>query len=142
MAKKVKLTPQEIADKQIRNVANNTEGIRKGIMAVTESPTAAAARNLSKMKANFNKAIDDGTVEAGLKKVTLSDWQDAAITKGVDRIVPGLEAARSKLESFHQKLSTHINSGLNTLDAMPKQTISDSKARMNAWFDHMSKMKK
>lgn len=123
------LTPQQIADKQINRLAGARDDIIRGIEGVTEAPTARAAEQLDKAKANYIKAIDSGKTGAALRRVTLSEWQDKTKAK-VDRVAEGAAASRSTIEEFHGQRAEHQAKIDAKLKTMPKRNLADSQARM------------
>lgn len=137
-----KVTSTEFAEKWARRMQNATQDIEKGINRVTEAPTAKAARKADKMKANLIKAIDSGKWQAGLEKVTLSDWKNAAIKKGIPRISQGVTEAQPKVAQFAGELLTYQDGLQSEIDSMPDLTLEDSIARMTAWTRGMAKFKK
>ena len=139
---KMKLTPDQGADKLIANLSNAGTAITNGVNGVQQAPTAAAAAQVAKMKARINAALDNGSWAAGLNKVTLDQWKQSMLTKGVPRIATGITAARAKLVAFNSKLYPFIDQSLQTLQSMPSATPVDMKNRMIAWFDKMSTFNK
>ena len=81
--------------------------IAAGIDAVTVSPGQAAARSADLWATNTVAAKETFRTNAG--KVTLADWQNAAKTKGVDRIAGGATAAQPKMAAVLGKLLPAIN---------------------------------
>lgn len=131
---------KSIVDRQITGVTTKAEKIREGIAAVAESPGVAAARNLDKMVANFMQAFNDGSMLAALQGIDLAAWKEAALA-GVGRIGPGMERKRAVIEAFHAALQDYQLSYTTRIDRMPSTSLEDSRARMNANFDEMSKFK-
>lgn len=81
--------------------------IAAGIDAVTVAPGQAAARAADVWAANTVAAKDAFRTNVG--KVSLGDWQQAAKTKGVDRIATGAQAAQPKMAAVLGKLIPAIN---------------------------------
>lgn len=136
-----KLTPEEYAEKQARNLKNSLPDIRLGIERVSSAPGAAAAAAQSRMKDNLNKAIDDGRWAAKVRGVTLEEWKDKALTKGVDRIGPGIDAARQSQIQMAGRLLAAVDQSAAKARAMPKGTLQDSIARMTTFVTDMAKFK-
>ncbi len=135
------LSAQEIADKQISGVSNNVDSYRKGVRATKKNPMQLAVAALPKMKANFNKAIDDGRVKEGFESVSMGEWQDKTAGIGADRIASGVEAARQTIVEFHTQLKSHQDNILRELESMPAVTKEDSRKRMLHNFDRMGTMR-
>ena len=139
MADKVKLTAEEAQEKHARRLKGSVSDIVKGIEKVTVSPTAKAAEKIDKMKAHLDEAFASGKVERALKRVSLDEWKSKAAKKIPSRLGAGIDEAKDKMTDFFSKLFAHQNSGLPKIKEMPDLTKEDTKARMVAWFEHMSK---
>lgn len=138
---KVKLTPSEWAEKQGTRLKAALPEMQAGIERVTEAPGIAAAKAKDKMRQNLLKKLDDGTWEKNVAKVTVSEWKDAIITKGLPRIASGIDGARAKVTKFADQFGKHIDTAAATIDAMPTLNIQQSGAKMMAQMMHNSKFK-
>ena len=121
-----KVTPEEGARKLIDRARSAAPHIADQVRKVTVAPTEKAAQKVDKMRTNFLKAIDDGKVERGLRRVTLSDWQNAMINKGVPRISQGLEQAESKIVEFNRQFYPFLDRVQNEVAGMPDVTLEDN----------------
>jgi len=128
----------DIVDKQIQRTANSTDEVRKGIAAVTESPTEKAAQNLDRAKSGYAKAVDSGKMARNLRAVSLEMWKTSTLEK-VDRIPSGIAAAKGKLIDFHTQRAAFQDKIDSKLSSMPKRTLSDSISRMTTQVTEMSK---
>lgn len=124
-----KVTPEEGARKLIDRARAAAPFIADQVRKVTVAPTEQAAQKVDKMRTNFLKSVDDGKVERGLRRVTLSDWQQAMINKGVPRITQGLEQAESKIVEFNREFYPHLDRVQAEVEAMPDTTLEDNIAR-------------
>jgi hypothetical protein len=115
--------------------------IQKGIERVTESPTAKAAKKKDKMLAGITEAVNNGKWERGLQRVTLEEWKEKTISKGLGRIAAGVDAAGQKVEDFAAKLNTFQDSLKGTVDKMPDMTQEDRINKAVAWMRGMAKFK-
>ena len=136
-----KLTPEQYAEKQARNLKNSLPDIRMGIERVSSAPGQAAAAAQQRMKDNLNKAIDDGRWAEKVRGVSLEEWKTAALTKGVDRIAQGIDAAHAKQVVMAGRLLAAVDSSAAKVRAMPRGTIQDSISRMTAFVEDMHKFK-
>lgn len=125
-----KVTPEEGATKLIDRARAAAPHIADQVRKVTVAPTEQAAAKIDKMEANFLDAVRSGKVERGLRRVSLSDWQTAMVEKGVPRIVPGLEASRSKIVEFNRQFYPFLERVQAEIAAMPDTTLEDSIQRM------------
>ena len=142
MAKKINITPEEFAEKHARRLKAAIPDIQAGIQKVTESPTAKAAAKKDKMLNNLNAAVQSGKWEAGLRRVSTEEWKEKFLTKGVQRISAGIDAAKDKVTSFATALLAHESSLQNSINQMPDLTLDDSINRMTAWARGMTKFKR
>jgi len=123
------LTPAEFREKQARRLKGSLEDIRKGVDAVTESPTKKAAENIDLMKAKLDEAFASGKVKRRLEAVTVDDWKKD-MQVGVGRIGAGIDANAAKVENFAAQALPRIYALQREVKKMPKMTIEDSLARM------------
>ena len=61
---------------------------------------------------------------------SLDDWKNAMIEKGVNRIGPGLDQSRSKIERFNRQFYAHLSEVEDEIRQMPDTTLEDNIARM------------
>jgi hypothetical protein len=137
-----KLTPEEFADKQARRLKAATVDIQAGIDRVTEAPGQKAAQKKDKLRNNWLAKVDDGTWEANVSSVSLSDWKDKTKNKGVPRIAAGIDAARPKVVAFAQKLLPFQDALSSKVQAMPDLSLEDNIARATEFIRGMSKFRK
>lgn len=136
-----KMTPQQIAAKWSNRLSGASAEIQQGVQNVTVAPTQKAIANKAKMRQNILAAIDNGTWENGLKNVSLADWQQAFIQKGIPRITQGTQAAQTKVADFHAKLQPAQDQLSAQVSAMPKMNLADSIARMTKFVQGMAALK-
>jgi len=134
-----KLTPKEAQEKHARRLKASTEDMRAGVERVTEAPTLKAAAAKVKMRAKIVAAIDSGKWERGLKRVTLADWKDKMINKGVARVPEGIDAAAAKVEGFFAELLPFQDGLVAGVKKMPDVTLEDNINRMTSFIRGMSK---
>ena len=135
----VKLSPEEYAEKHARNLKASVPDIRAGVARVTESPTAKAAAQQDKMIARLQEAVASGKWAAGLRRVSLEEWKDKTLNKGVGRIAAGIDAAHDKVVAFASDLIPFENTLMGRIDAMPDLTLEDSIQRATEWIRGMAK---
>jgi len=122
--------PTVVAARWASNLGGAVDKIRQGVQAVTTSPTqaAAAAGNLWQQR-----VADPATLQKfqrGLQRVSLTDWQNAMLTKGVPRISTGAQAAKDKFTAFMTQFLPFVNNVAQGVRQMPKATLDDRIARM------------
>ncbi len=137
-----KLTPEEFQEKHARRLKGAITDMERGISRVTEAPTMKAAAKKEKMRANINKALDSGKWEAGLKRVSLEEWKDKTITKGLGRVAAGIDAASEKVKSFASELLPFQDRLKGEVGKMPDVSLEDNINRMTTFIRGMSKFKR
>lgn len=134
--------PTKVTEKQIRRAQAATTDYTAGVQAVTESPTAKAAKKIDKMRAGFNAAIDSGKVADGLNAVTLDDWKNATTKKGGERYASGVSDSQDKVQAFHEELSSFMGPHLQKINSMPDTTPDQRLAKMMANAQGLAKFKR
>ena len=133
------LTPQQAAQKWSRNLASSGESIREGVQDVTQSPTAKAADRAEAYVAGVTRNVDKW--QRGLKKVSLEDWKQAMLTKGLPRIAAGASAGEPKMLSFLDSFLPYVAAGKKDLERMPRGDLQTNIARAVAMMEHNAKFK-
>lgn len=136
-----KITGSEFSEKWARRLAGATEDIRRGVESVTEAPGKKAAEKKAKWVAKMASPEVQNKWASNVASTTLETWKSQIIDKGLGRISSGVEGARDKMSKFGEQLISYQNANLGKIRTMPDVTLSDSKARMDAWFEIMSKFK-
>lgn len=136
-----KVTASQYAEKWGRNLKNSTQDIRTGVEAVTTAPGVKAAKKADKYLAGIQRAVSDGTWQKRVSAVTLQDWQEKTINKGIGRIAQGVDSAQSKQVQMAEKLLAAIDSVKAKVDGMPDTTLDDRLNRMVAFARGMSEKK-
>jgi hypothetical protein len=131
------LTAAEQAAKWAANAQAAVDSYRKGVMKVTQSPTAKAAQNLGKAKINYAAAVDSGLMAAKLNAVSTADWQAAASGKGATNYPVGIQNAGSKMLKALNTWVPIRNAIAAQVQAMPNDTYAARKARAIAMMDGM-----
>lgn len=137
-----KLTAQEVQEKHARRLKAAAEDMRRGVEAMTVNPMDKAIARIPKMRANLIKAIDDGKVERGMRRVTLPSWKDKMINNGIPRVASGIDAAAEKVTAFYSELLPHIDKVKSEVDRLPDVTLEDSINRMTTFVRGMAKFKR
>ncbi len=138
----VKLTPAEFREKHARRLKAAVEDIRLGVERVDVAPGEKAAAKVDKWHQAISSQDTKDKWRRRVAAVSLQDWKEKMINKGVGRIAAGIDAAGPKVEEFAEKLIAHQNAGLGAIDKMPDLTLEDSISRATAWIRHMSQFKR
>jgi hypothetical protein len=136
-----KMTGSEFAEYYVSGMKNSLEKIRRGIDGVTEAPGKKAAQKRKEWAAKLAQPETQEKWERNVAAVSLEEWKTKARDVGVNRISAGVEAARDLMAKFGEQLLAYEAAGLPKIHAMPSLTYADTKARMDAWFDYMTKFR-
>lgn len=129
----ISMNAQTIADRYVAGMQGASTRYKAGVAAVTESPTAKAARNLEKARRKYNEAIDSGKTAARLNGVSLAQWQALASTKGANNLGAGAAAAKNKVVAYLNVALPYMQQLQAQIQAMPNETEADAEARQLAW---------
>lgn len=90
--------PNAVGTKWSNNLANSTQSITDGVNGVTKAPGMAAVAQSAVWLANTQASVDKWKRNTG--KVTVDEWKQSMITKGIPRIAAGANAAQPKMVAF------------------------------------------
>jgi hypothetical protein len=133
--------PTDVLAKWTRNTVAAIPTIKAGVMAVTTSPMEKAAQAADRYAQGVQQAVTNGTYQAGLRSVSLADWQSATADKGTQRINQGVQAAQTKMGNFLTQLLPFTDRVKQQIASMPKGQPSDADARMLAAVNMMRSFK-
>lgn len=100
-----------------------------GVNAVQQSPMAAAAQNVNGYLNGVQSAVSSGKYQRGLMRVSLQDWQQAAVNLGAARLGAGATQAQPKMQAFMTQFLPFLASNVAKVKAMPKDTLEARIAR-------------
>lgn len=132
---------QDVVQKWTRNMTAAIPTIKAGVMAVTTSPMEKAAQAAQLYAQRVQDSVNNGTYQAGLRSVSLQEWQALTADKGTQRIAQGVQAAQSKVAAFQAQLQPYTDRVKQTVAQMPKGSPSDADARMLAAVNMMRQFK-
>lgn len=116
--------------------------MKAGVDAVTVSPTEQAAAAKDQWIAGVQRAAAEGKFENGLRAVSLQDWKTAYKEKGIPAAANAARVAEPKMQRFLADFLPYAAQVSETVKAMPKGTLADSKARANAAIDMLAAYRK
>jgi len=132
-----RMDPTAATAKWVNNLSNATQAITTGVQSVTVAPGQAAAAKQATWLARIQASAQKWATN--VSAVSLGDWQQAMITVGIPRIATGAQAKQGKYQAFAVKFYPYLQSGVNTVKAMPKITLQDGIARAVAMINHNAK---
>ena len=136
-----KVDKNEFAEKWNKRMKGSVDEMRKGVEKLDVNPATEAIKKKDKMKAHWNEAIDNGTWESQMSKVTLDEWKRNYLNKGIPRVAAGVDAAKGKVADFGEALLGHIGKAKDKIKDMPDLTLEDNINRMTTFIREMSKFK-
>lgn len=131
-------SPDQIAQDWAARLAASGDKIARGVQSVTTAPGQAAARQKSAYVQNTQAAADKWASRTA--SVSLSDWQQATINKGVPRIAAGAQAAQGTMAQFMGQLLPHIDSARASLPA--RGNLEQNIARSAAFARKMAEFRR
>ncbi len=132
-----KLTSQEFRDKWKRRTKDAQGDYRDGIARVNEAPGKKAVEKQDKLQRNFNDAVDSGKWKRNTEAVTLEDWKQPTLKKGVQNFSTGVEAAGDKVLAFAEELDAVLSLVRSKVDKMPDETFGERMERMHTQAEMM-----
>lgn len=127
--------PNAVAAKWAQNLSASTTAITDGVNSVSVAPGQSAARQKAVWVQNTQAAANKWAINTAA--VSLQEWQNDMLTKGIPRIASGATAAQPKMAAFMGKLLPYVASGQGQLPA--RGDINANIARMVAWTQYMAK---
>jgi hypothetical protein len=104
--------------------------ITQGVQAVQQAPGAAAAAKKAKWLQNVQASADKWATR--VQSVSLNDWQQAMITKGIPRIASGAAAAEPKFTSFMNEFLPFLSNVTDQTNRMPDTSFEERITKMVA----------
>lgn len=133
----VRVTAEQATAKWLQNIGSASDRMQSGAMAVTVAPGTLAARAADKWLAKVTAA--KAKFAANVAAVSLSSWQQSYINVGIPRVAQGANAKQAKFTNFMQQFIPYLQTGLQTIDAMPSTTLEDGIARATAMIRYNAK---
>lgn len=134
-------TAAQVAAKWASRAQGATQALQDGINNVQTAPGQLAAAKQDKMLANLTASVLSGKWAANVSAVSLQQWKEAMLTKGVQRYGAGVNAAQPKMQAFMAKLLPYQQAIQAQLQSMPDLTLQDNIQRVVFMITEMSKFK-
>jgi hypothetical protein len=132
------MTPDQIAAHWAQQLAGAGPKIQAGVQGVSAAPGAAAARQKAAYVAGVTAKADKWA--SNVAAVSLNEWQQAFINKGLPRIASGAQQAQPKFTQFMSKLLPYQKSGVASLPA--RGNLQQNITRMTQWVNYMAQFQK
>lgn len=134
-----RVNAQEFTDKWTRRLKAATPDIQAGINRVTTPPGVKAAAQAQTMLNNLTARVQDGTWAKQVGKVSLQEWKDKALNKGVGRVAAGVDAAQAKMVTQAGKLLAAVDAANAKVAQTPRGDINANIQRAVTFMTEMSK---
>lgn len=128
------VNPATAATNWATGMANSGAKMTAGVNAVSEAPSVAAIAAIPRMVQGIQQAAADGRIATGLQRVTLQQWQQAMIQKGVARVSAGATAAKPKMQNFFTQFIPYLQQGVQQLP--PRGDINQNIQRAVSMMQH------
>lgn len=134
-------TAAQVAKKWSDRAQGATQALTDGVNNVATAPGQLAAAKQDKMLKNITDSILSGKWAANVSAVSLADWKNAMLTKGIQRYGSGVVAAQPKMQAFMTKLLPFQAQIQAQIATMPDLTLQDNINRAVFMMTEMSKFK-
>ena len=135
------LNPQSFAKKWSANTAAATAAMRDGANAVTESPGAKAAAAADRWAAGVQEALSNGKFAQNVGAVSIDQWRQAYIKKGIPRVATGTAEAIPLVEQFAAQLLPVTQRAKAECASMQQGKGAAAVARMMRNYEIMSQFR-
>lgn len=132
-----RVTAQGWLDKWGTNLQNSQSYITNGVNRVTVAPGQQAAAAADRMLAGVTNAVTSGKWAAAVSAVSLQQWQQAMISKGIPRIPTGVNAAKNNKVSQITTLLQNVDAAVSSVQSLPKGGLAQGIARATQFMTAM-----
>jgi hypothetical protein len=131
----LRVDPATAAARWATGLSQSTQKIQEGINRVTVAPGQKAAAN----KQGYLNGVNDNAAKwaTNTARVSLGEWQQAFLNKGVPRVAQGAQASQQKMADRLTPVFAYMQTVLATVDNMPNDTPAARDARMLTYAQNM-----
>lgn len=130
-------TADEVAQAWATGISNKQQKMTDGVNAVKTAPSQAAIAQRQRFVQKMQDPATFDKWERGLRGVTLTAWQNAMTSYGIQRAAQGAQQKQAKVAAAFGPLLSFIDNLRNQVRSMPNVTDADADARMLAWSKGM-----
>lgn len=127
------VSPEQAAADWVAGLSAKTAKIQANAQAVTVAPGQAAARQKTAYQQGVAANVDKWA--RNVAAVSLAEWQQAFVQKGIPRIASGAQASQAKFASFMGRLLPYVERGKGNLPA--RGTFDQNVQRAVQWMQYM-----
>lgn len=99
--------------------------MKSGVEATTVAPGQQAAANADKWQQKLAQAETLDKFRRRVGGVSLQQWKDSMINKGVARVAAGVDAAAPVMAQFMTDFLPHVQAVADRVKQMPHLTVED-----------------
>ena len=132
-----RLDPTAATTKWAQRMGAAAPQITEGVQAVTVAPGVTAAKQQAKWLARIQASAQKWATNVAA--VSLGDWQQAMIQRGIPNITTGVAAKQGNYQNFATKFFQYLANGKSQIDAMPTGTVAQGIAKAAAQIEYNSK---
>jgi hypothetical protein len=118
-------SPTAVAEKWRNRTKAASAEMKAGVEAVTTAPGQVAAANADKWQAKLSQADTLDKFKRRVGGVTLQQWKDSMVNKGLGRVAAGVDAAAPTMTQFMTDFLPHVESVAQRVRSMPHLTVED-----------------
>lgn len=131
------LNVQQIVQKWQNNLARSGEAVKAGVQNVTVAPGQKAAAAANKYAQNTQEAVNSGKFQRRVSAVSLTDWQNAMIQKGIPRLNTGAAAGAAKMAKYLTVAAPVYEDIRQTTANMPNNNTDEALAKVRVAMEKM-----
>ena len=133
-----RVTPAEYAEKWSRRLKAAGQDIQQGVKRVTEAPGQSAARQAQTMLNNLTARVSDGTWARNVAAVTVDEWRNSVLNKGLQRIAAGVDQAAPGQQAMATQLLGAIDAAVAVVDRTPRGDLQTNIQRAVTFMNEMA----
>lgn len=129
---------QTVADRWAQGAGAAQGRYTDGVTNTQKDPTALAIQAGQRYITSVQQAFTSGKWANGLRRVGAAGWKSATVARA-GNYGTGVAQSRDKFADRIAPVLQYETALQGQINSMPNVTDADRKARMNAWFDGMSR---
>lgn len=133
-----KVNAQQWLQKWGTNLNASGTYIKNGVQRVQTAPGVSAAAASDRMLQGVQASIANGTWQRNVSKVSLQDWQNAMINKGIPRLAQGVTQAQTTKVNSVTALLSAVDTASAAANQLPKGGLEQGIARATTFMRAMS----
>jgi hypothetical protein len=131
-----RVNSQQWLEKWGRRLNGASTDIKNGVMQVKTSPGQAAAAQKDLWLQKIQERAD--TWATNVAKVSLGDWQDAMVNKGIGRIAAGVTSAQASKAQVIDNLLKAVDTASAAARQVPRGSLEQNIQRAVTFMQTMS----